>query len=78
MAKTRRDLLLEIAKRIGGERGRRMRQAIRKCELAHMLDRPVTDAEFEAQIKNAERELPAILATYEDVGTEPGSWDFPN
>lgn len=78
MAKTRRDLLMEIARRIGGERGRRMRQAIRKCEFAHLLDRPVTDDEFEAQLKNADRELPTVMATLEEVGREEGSWDFPN
>ncbi len=79
MPKTRRDLLLAIAEKIGGERGKRMREALRNCHFAAMMDRPMTDDEFEQQMKNAERELPSLMTKLENLGTEkPGSWGFPN
>jgi hypothetical protein len=76
--KTRRDLLLAIAERIGGERGRRMRDAVRNSAFAHLLDRPLTEEEFTTQLANAERDLPAALETFEDLGPEVHSWGFPN
>ncbi len=79
MPKTRRDLLLAIADKIGGERGKRMREALRNCNFAAMMDRPMTDAEYEQQMQNAERELPSLMAKLEQVSSEkPGSWGFPN
>lgn len=82
MAKTRRDLLIAIAKKVGGERGRRMREALEQCDFSGLLDRPITDQEFAQQLKNAERELPGVLASNADDQTpgreEPGTWGFPN
>ncbi|PTX91062.1 hypothetical protein [Opitutus sp. ER46] len=78
MAKTRRDLLLAIAKKVGGERGRRMRQAIREAETSGMMDRLISDAEYARQLENAERDLPGVLAKLETVLESPGTWGFPN
>jgi hypothetical protein len=79
MAKTRRDLLYAIAKKIGGERGKRMRELVRHSPFRDLLDRPLSDEEFADQLDNAERDLPAVLANLERLGPEkPGTWGFPN
>jgi hypothetical protein len=79
MPRTRRDLLYAIADRIGGERGRRMREAVRNSAFGDLLDRPMTEADFVQQLQNAERDLPTVLASFEQLGPEhPGSWGFPN
>ncbi len=79
MPKTRRDLLYAIADKIGGERGKRMREAVRKTGFPELLDRPMTDEEFATQLINAERDLPMILANLEKLPPEsPGTWGFPN
>ena len=78
-AKTRRDLLYAIADKIGGERGRRMRELIRHCAYRDLLNRPLTEEAFIEQLKNADRDLPGILANLERLGPEPpGTWGFPN
>lgn len=79
MAKTRRQLLHAIADKVGGERGRRMRELIRLSPRWDLLDRELTDEEFTDQLAAAERDLPAVLANLEELGTErPGTWGFPN
>lgn len=78
MAKTRRDLLNAIATRIGGERGRRMRDAVKHSAFGELLDRPMTDEEYETQLANAEHDLPRVLANLEELGPEFRSWGFPN
>jgi hypothetical protein len=78
-AKTRRDLLYAIADRIGGERGKRMRELIRHSDFPAMLDRALPAEEFARQLENAERDLPSILANLEKLGpADPGTWGFPN
>jgi len=77
--KTRRDLLNAIADKIGGERGKRMRELVRHSDFPAMLDRPMSREEFARQLQNAERDLPAILANLEKLGPgDPGTWGFPN
>ncbi len=79
MSKTRRHLLHAIADKIGGERGRRMRELIRHSPRADLLDRELTEEEFNEQLAAAERDLPAVLANLEELGSErPGTWGFPN
>lgn len=79
MSKTRRDLLRVIARKIGGERGRRMREALHHCEESGFLDRPLSEEEFASQLENAERDLPRVMASLENLGPEdPGTWGFPN
>lgn len=78
-AKTRRDLLYAIAKKIGGERGKRMRELIKHSPFRNLLDRPLSDAEYAEQLDHAERDLPMVLANLERLGPEqPGTWGFPN
>lgn len=68
-----------IADRIGGERGRRMREAVKHSAFADLLDRPMSDAEYAHQLQNAERDLPTVLANLEPVKPEPpGTWGFSN
>lgn len=79
MAKTKRDLLLAIAARIGGERGKRMHDAVKNSAFPELLERSMTEEEFTAQLRCAEQDLPAMLASFEELGPEfPGSWGFPN
>jgi hypothetical protein len=78
MSKTRRDLLNAIADRIGGERGRRMRDAVKHSAFADLLDRPMTDEQYETQLTNAEHDLPRVLKDLEELGPELRSWGFPN
>lgn len=77
--KTRRDLLYAIARKIGGERGKRMRELVRHSPFRDLLDRPLTESEYAEQLENAERDLPFVLANLERLGPEnPGTWGFPN
>jgi hypothetical protein len=78
MPKTRRDLLLAIADKVGGERGKRMREALERCECLALMDRPITDEEFARQLEKAERDLPRILAGEKPGRELPGTWGFPN
>lgn len=79
MPKTRRQLLLAIADKVGGERARRMRELIRLSPRWDLLDRELTDEEFTEQLTAAERDLPSVLANLEEMGSErPGTWGFPN
>lgn len=79
MPKTRRQLLQAIAEKIGGERGRRMRELIRLSPRRDLLDRELTDEEFAEQLATAERDLPGVLANLEQLGSErQGTWGFPN
>lgn len=79
MPKTRRQLLYAIADKVGGERGKRMRELVRHCEFRALLDRAVSDEEFADHLDNAERDLPKVMADLESLGPEkPGTWGFPN
>jgi hypothetical protein len=79
MPKTRRDLLLAIADKVGGERARRMREAVRQAKYDPLLERPISDAEFASRLEQAEKDLPTALESFENLGPEdPGSWGFPN
>lgn len=78
MAKTKRDLLCAIAAAIGGERGRRMRDAARQLPFPELLDRPISDEEFTRQLEIAQRDLPRALASFEALGPELRSWGFDN
>ncbi len=79
MAKTRRDLLNAIADKIGGERGKRMRELVKHSAFRDLLDRELTDEDYADQLNNAERDLPMVLANLERLGPEkPGTWGFPN
>ncbi len=77
--KTRRDLLYAIARKIGGERGKRMRELVKHSPFRDLLDRPLTEDDYQEQLNNAERDLPMVLANLERLGPEqPGTWGFPN
>jgi hypothetical protein len=78
MAKTKRDLLCAIADHIGGERGRRMRDAARNLPFPELLDRPMSDEEFARQLEIAQRDLPRALQSFEALGPEFRSWGFEN
>ena len=79
MSKTRRQLLIAIAERIGGERGKRMRELLRHSTRLDLLERLMTEEEFAEQLQRAERDLPGLLAELEDLGpADPGTWGFPN
>lgn len=78
MAKTKRHLLRAIADKIGGERGRRMRDAAQNLPYLDVLDRPLSDHEYAAMLEQAERDLPTALASFENLGPECASWGFSN
>ncbi len=78
MPKTKRDLLCAIASRIGGERGKRMLDAVRNLPFPELLDRPISDADYARQLEIAERDLPKVLASLEALGPELRSWGFDN
>src|SRR5581483_6820849 len=78
MPKTKRDLFCAIAAAIGGERGKRMADAVRHLPFPELLDRPITDEEFDRQLEIARRDLPQALASFEALGPELRSWGFDN
>jgi hypothetical protein len=80
MPKTRRELLLALADRIGGAQGERLRAALAKKDLLDdIIDRPMSDEEFTAQLEMLARNLPATFAKMKDVEWEkPGTWGLPN
>jgi hypothetical protein len=79
MPRTRRELLYAIADKVGGERGKRMREMIKHSVRLDLMERILTDEEFADQLKQAELDLPRVMANLEDLGpADPGTWGFPN
>jgi hypothetical protein len=63
MPKTTKDLLLALADKIGGEEAERVRAAIQNKKLTGaVVDRPISDVEFEAQLSKMAQNLPKLLA----------------
>ena len=80
MPKTKKALLHAVADKIGGEQGARLRDTLRKkTPFDDVLDRPMSDETFEAELKKAGTDFPKALA---HLGLrppeEPGSWGFQN
>jgi hypothetical protein len=86
MPKTEKDLLHAVAKKVGGERGKRMLKKLGKKvppPFDRLLDRALSDEEFAAQLKKAEDEirqngrfsdLPLLFTEIEGIGEKPGTW----
>jgi hypothetical protein len=88
MPKTERDLMYAIADKIGGARGKRMREKLgKKMPFDHLLEKPLSDEEFATQLQRAEVEirrfgrfssLPPWFHAIEQLGEKPPTWGFPN
>jgi len=79
MPKTMRDLLDQLAGKIGGENGERMRDALKKkSPFDDLLDQPFTDEEFASHLKKAERDFLAAFAKKKVDWEKPGTWGLSN
>jgi hypothetical protein len=80
MPKTKRDLLYAVADKIVGERGERMRSALKKkTPFDDIIDRPMSDEAFDAEKKKLESELPQAFEKMNKVDWEkPGTWGQSN
>lgn len=79
MPKTKRDLLYAIADSIGCTRAERLRELLgAKTRIDDLLDRPLSEAEFAAQLKQATTEWPKVIEQIEAMGEKPKSWGLPN
>ena len=77
MPKTKRDVLNTIAAKITGEGGARLREQLKKkTAIDDMLDRPISDEEFAAELQKLETMIAALVA--KKAFDEPGSWGLPN
>ena len=90
MQKTERNLLCAIAEKVGGLRGKRMKEKLGKplpAPFDHLVDNPLTDETFAVQLKNIGAEierngqysdLPLLFTEIESIGEKPGTWGQPN
>jgi flagellar motility protein MotE (MotC chaperone) len=80
MPKTKRELLHQLADKLGGEQAERMRAALKKkSPFDDLLDRPMSDEEFASQLQKAEHDLPKVLAKMKSADWgKPGTWGLPN
>lgn len=63
MPKTKRDLLHAVAAKIGGETGGKLLARLQqKTIIDDILDRPMSDEDYEAQLSKMETGLPNALA----------------
>lgn len=78
MPKTKKDLLCAIANKIGGERGKCMRDALRKTmPFKGLLELPISDKEFTSELNKTESNLLKAFARLEQAPREKtGSWGF--
>jgi hypothetical protein len=66
--KTKRDLLRAVADKIGGEAGEKIRARLQKKTIIDdILDRPMSDKDFDAQLLKMERGLPSALAKLQGI-----------
>ena len=66
-----------IAAKITGEGGARLREQLKKkTAIDDMLDRPISDEEFAAELQKLETMIAALVA--KKAFDEPGSWGLPN
>ena len=80
MQKTKRDLLYELADKIGGEYGEGMRAWLqKKAPFDDILDRPMSDEELARQMKMLE-DVPQTLAKLKKMKktdwAKPATWRF--
>jgi hypothetical protein len=62
MPKTKRDLLHALADKIGGDQGERLRALLqRKTMMDDILDRPLSEEEFAAQLQKLQQGIPQAL-----------------
>lgn len=63
MQKTKRDLLYAVADKIGGEQAEKLRTMLKqKSVFDGILDRPMTEEEFSAQLEQMAHGLPKAFA----------------
>ena len=55
-----------------------MRDAIKHSEFPALLERSMSDEEYETQLAHAAHDLPSVLANLEELGPEIRTWNFPN
>jgi hypothetical protein len=68
MPKTKRDLLYAVAAKIGGETGEKLLARLQKKTIIDdILDRPMSDEDFQAQLQKMENGLPSALAKIQGV-----------
>ena len=80
MAHTKRELLHTVADKLGGEPGVRLRAMLRApTPFDDMLDRPIDEAEYAAQLMQLLTDLSPALARLErgDLDTS-GTWGLAN
>jgi hypothetical protein len=70
MPKTKRDLYNAIADKIGGERGKRMRECFQQSPFKDLLNEEISDEDFASHLKKAERDLPKAFAHLEEMARE--------
>ena len=77
MPKTKRELILTLSDKIGGERGQRMRTAFEGSFLKDLKawDTVLSDEDFDTQLKKLER---AVFLKINGELQNPGSWGLPN
>ena len=80
MPKTQREMLLQLAAQIGGERADRLRAVLsRKSAIDDILDRPMSDEDFAAQWEKLEGHLPKLLEKMQGPEWEkPATWGWAN
>jgi hypothetical protein len=76
VSKTKKDLLCAIAKKIGGERGKCMRKVLRRTmPFKSLLELPISDKEFSAELNKMESNLLKAFARLEQAPRgKTGSW----
>jgi len=63
MPKTKRELLHAVADKIGGAHGERMRRALKKkTPFDAIMDLPMSDGAFAAELEKLETDLPKAFA----------------
>ena len=81
MPKTKKDLIIALADKVGGERGQRMREAFGSTMLKDLKawDEVLSDEEFATQLKTLEQMAGgAPLFKKGGEAGQPGTWGLPN
>lgn len=68
MPNTKRDLLYAVAAKIGGETGEKLLARLQKKSIIDdILDRPMSDEDYQAQLQKMGNGLPSALAKIQGV-----------
>lgn len=70
MPKTKRELYQAIANKVGGEHGKRMLECFQQAPFTDLLDKEISDEEFDLHLKKAEHDLPMAFARLEEMARE--------